>query len=154
MKRFVVITVIVASLVAAAGCELQMTTPDGYVRLQNPAWVYGRKFVSAHGVYVAVRNPLPAEGGSLDFWATAVRNELIRSKGYTLAKTAEITNADGTAGRCMDFTANIEGRRLGYAVALWVDGDKVIVAEAGGPKQEFDADRGAINAALGSVTLR
>ena len=154
MKQFLAITAAVALLVPATGCVPQMETPDGYVRLQNPAWTYARKFVSADGVYVGVRKSQSAEGGSLDFWATAVRNELVQSKGYTLVKTAEITNADGTAGRCMDFAASIEGRRLGYVVALWVDGDKVIVAEAGGPKQKFDADRKLIDAALSGITLK
>ncbi|MBN2581914.1 MAG: hypothetical protein JXL80_02525 [Planctomycetes bacterium] len=147
---------LMAGLLSAAlsGCGPTMTSPQGYVRLKEPGWTYGRRFVSADGVYVGLRKPQPAEKGTLDFWVKAIENELTVGKGYTPVKSSELTSGDGAVGRCMDFAATVDDREMRYAVAVWVAGGRVVVAEAGGPKQPFDTDRALIEAALRGVTVR
>ena len=153
MKRHAMCALLSAVLVAT-GCGPRMELPQGYVRLENPGYLWTDRAVSADGVYLAARKAESAEKGDLDFWAAAVRNELTQARGYTLDAEAPITGADGTVGRRMDFTATVEQATLGYVVAVWVRADRVVVAEAGGPKDRLDADRPAIEEALATVPLR
>ena len=157
MTRYTLFAGLAAAAVAvlAAGCvEPRLTAPDNYIRLSEPGYWHADKVVSADGVYIGVRPSRPAEGGNLDFWTTAVRNQLTGGMGYTLADEGDVTSADGTKGRRMDFSVTLENTSLGYAVALWVLDDRITIAESGGPKDKFDADRAGIEAAFESVRLK
>jgi len=145
----------VAVTVLATGCVApKLDAPDNFIRLSEPGCWYAGRVVSADGVYIAVRPSRPAEGGNLDFWTTAVRNQLTGGMGYTLEGEGDVTSAGGTKGRRMDFTVALENTSLDYAVALWVLDDRITIAEAGGPKESFDADRAGIEAAFESVRLK
>jgi len=149
--------IVAAALVAAtllAGCrEPQLTLPQNYLRLESPGDLYADRSLSADAVYLAVRRRQPAQGGSLEFWARAVRNELV-GQGYVLGAETTIASADDVPGVRLDFSHTAGGRAMGYSAAVYVHADRVTVAEAGGPKAAFDADRERLQAALASVKLR
>lgn len=142
-----------AAALGACGCA-SFKVPEGYVKLSDPGYLYQTEAVSADGVYLGLRKPQSSEDGNLDFWAKAIKNQMTGVRGYIFASEADLQSADGTPGKRMDFTANLGGRELGYAVAVWVLGKRVFVAEAGGPKDKFDADRAKIEAALKTVRLK
>lgn len=149
------LAMIVAGVVLAAGCVPgRMDVPENYVRLKEPGFLYADRAVSADGVHVAVRKPQAAQDGNLDFWARAVRNQLAVSRGYILVSEGEVSSADAVAGKRMDFTVTIENKSLSYIVAVWVQGDKVTVAEAGGPSEKVDAERACIEQILKSVNVK
>jgi hypothetical protein len=156
MKKLTLLTVLLTSALAACGCVPSggFTAPDAYVMLPHPGGFYDKEAVSADGVYFGLRTPQPSEDGTLAFWSTAIRNQLINARGYILAGEADAGSADGTPGKRLDFTATLAGREMGYFVAVWVVGKEVHVAEAGGPKDKFDTDRAKLEAALATVRLK
>lgn len=154
MIRYALVAAVLAATLATTGCQAsRLTLPENYLRLESPGYPYADRAVSADGVYLAVRKSQPAQGGNLEFWTKAVRNELA-GQGYLLTGERKVASADDVSGSQMDFTYTNEGREFGYTVAVWVDADRVIVAEAGGPKTAFDADRPRLDAALAAVKLR
>jgi hypothetical protein len=152
MTRYTLLAVVVA--LSAAGCRgPHLAAPETYLRLEKPGYLYADRVVSADGVSIAVRRPEPARDGTLDFWAKAVGNKLT-SGGYLPAGEADQVSADGLKGRRMDFSYTAGSNEFAYTVIVWVDGGNVFVAEAGGPKAAFDADRPKIEASLASINLR
>jgi len=154
MARYALLVALAATVLAAGCIEPRLKAPETFIRLDEPGYWYADKVVSADGVYIGVRPARAAEGGNLDFWTAAARNQLTGGMGYTLDNEGDVTSADGTKGRRMDFTVTLENTSLGYAVALWVLDDRITLAEAGGPKEKFDADRAAIEAAFESIRLK
>lgn len=147
--------VLVAGLAVAGGCvPSALTTPADYVRLAKPPYPYYYKAVSAEGVSLAMRQEDNPEGGTVEFWAAALKNQLVGARGYTLRGESAAASADGVAGKRMDFTANLQGRDMAYLVAVWVEGKAIIIVEAGGPKEKFAADRAKIEAALKTVRVK
>ena len=147
--------VLAAGLAVAVGCVPSgLTTPADYVRLSSPPHPYCYKAVSAEGVSLAMRQEDNPEGGTAEFWAAAVKNQLAGARGYTPAGESAVTSADGAAGKRLDFTVNLEGRDMAYLVAVWVEGKQIVIVEAGGPKEKFEADRGKIEAALKTVRVK
>jgi hypothetical protein len=154
-RKHLAIALVAAALCAPAGCARQtMETPAGFVALEPAGWLYADRAVSPDGVYVGVRASVPAEGGDLSFWNAAIRNHLTGARGYAPAGEADLASADGVAGRRMDFTVTADQRELAYTLGVWVHGDRVTVAEAGGPKAACEAARARIDAALASVTVK
>jgi len=154
MRTIALAAVLAAVSFSGAGCGKAFEAPDGYVMLPSPSYYYRAEAVSADGVYLGLREARASEEGDLAFWTKAVRNEVEQGRGYVFVSEAETRSADGTAGKRMEFTANLQGREFGYLVALWVTGKEVHVAEAGGAKEKFDVDRGKLEKALGTVRLK
>ena len=70
--------VLVAGLAMASGCvPSELTTPADYVRLSSAPYPYCYKAVSAEGVSLAMRQEENPEGGTVEFWAAALRNQLV-----------------------------------------------------------------------------
>jgi hypothetical protein len=146
---------LVAGLAVAAGCVPSgLTTPADYVRLATPPYPYVYKAVSAEGVSLAMRQEENPEGGTAEFWAAALKNQLVGARGYTLSGESAVTSADGVTGKRLDFTANLQGSDMAYLVAVWVVGKQIIIVEAGGPKEKFEADRAKIETALKTVRAK
>jgi len=153
MRRSTLVLCLVA-LVACPSCkqEDRMDVPDGFVEVGREArGDYETRAVSADGVVVALRVEPNPENGAPEFWADAVRNELTQARGYALAKEEEVKSASGLDGRLMEFTADAEGVKAAYLVAVFVKDDDVLVAEAGGKADAVAARRDALRTALLSV---
>lgn len=155
MTRYaLVVAVMIVSAGTLSGCrEPQLTMPESYLRLESPGDLYADRALSADAVYLALRKEQPAQGGNLEFWFRAVRNELV-GQGYVLGAETKIASTDDVPGVRLDFSHAAGGRAMGYSAAVWVHADRVTVAEAGGPKAAFDADHDRLHTALTSVKLR
>ena len=152
MKRILTATIL-AVLAAAAGCGPTMDLPDGFVRAHKPGlFGYALRGVSADGVVAGVRDSYenPANG-TLSFWATAIRNELIRSRGYVPVADEAVKSDTGVCGRLMTFGAERSGAAFTYVVAVYVTGRQVHVAEAGGRAEAVGPKTASLKTALLSV---
>ena len=57
--------------------------------------------------------------GDVAFWAETLRRDLVDRRGYQFVADGEVENADGEAGRWLELTANHNGERVDYLVAVW-----------------------------------
>jgi D-tyrosyl-tRNA(Tyr) deacylase len=150
---------IALSCVLAMSCRV-MDTPQGFVivkhHLQFPLLPTGDGVqfaaVAASGSRLQVQEHCNAEGGSLEFWGAAVERELSEGRGYQLLGTQPLACASGLAGRELVFRSGADPATVHYLVAVFVDGDRLLVAEAGGEPQSFAGELPAIRTAL--ATLR
>lgn len=137
-----------------------ITTPDGFVSLDQPGWsVYDYRATTPHGVVIAARQIRQRAGSdvppaSLDFWAEATRLRLRTSAGYALLEEQPFETADGTTGLRMTFGRDQAQTPYRYDVVLVVTPKFVHVLEAGGERELFDAASDDIDRALESYVVR
>jgi ABC-type sugar transport system substrate-binding protein len=118
-----------------------MQMPSGFVEVEaNQRGPYIQRAVSADGVVIALRSETNPKDATLDFWVTAIRDELVNRRGYTLAKEEPVEAANGAKGKLLTCTANRSGAEFTYLAAVYVMGGQVLVAEAGG-KSDNVVDR-------------
>ncbi len=131
MRRLFTIAIVASAVLS--GCELKIKAPPGFVEVQGQTYdSYDLRSVSADGVVIGLRTEDNPKDGTLDFWATAVRNELVGHRGYKLVKDEPVESVSGAPGRLLTFSANRSGARFTYMAAVYVIGQKVAVIEAGG----------------------
>jgi len=78
------LTAITIALAGAAlcGCEPTIQMPPGFVEVgKYNLGTYDQRAVSADGVVVALRSETNPKNASLDFWVTAIRDELVKHRG-------------------------------------------------------------------------
>ena len=110
-----------------------------------------RSSVGANGNRLEIRNEQNAEGGTLAFWTEAVQKELVQARGYRLASVRDVVTANGLAGKELSFTVERNLVKYGYLVTLFVDGARLLVAEAGGEEKALLAELTAIRTALAAL---
>jgi hypothetical protein len=147
------LTAIVLACVALGGCEPKMQMPPGFVEVDKyDLGPYDQRAVSADGVVVALRSETNPKNASLDFWVTAIRDELVNRRGYFLTKKEPLAQSGDTApGRLMTFTAQRSGVEFTYMVVVYVQGGKVLIAEAGGKSETVVHRMADLRKALSSV---
>jgi hypothetical protein len=140
---------------AVAGCgrPFDVRTPSGFVELsdQPDAWAY--RAVSSEGVVMGVR-VVSGERGDLGFWTRAVTLQITRANGYLLTGTTEVASEDGTRGTELAFRQVDGDRAYAYRVRLFVAGERLFVAEAGGPDALMTEKAQALDRSLASLRLR
>jgi len=154
MRRLTLALVLaVAATVAAAGCAAHtMTLPANFVPFDKPgAGPYIVRGVSADGVVAGLRTQENRKEATLDFWAEAVKNELVEGRGYKFQAAEDIRAAGGQAGRLLSFTSESSGVDFTYLVALYVLPDTIILAEAGGKTDALKPKLADIKKALATV---
>ncbi len=148
-----IVAAAVLCVLGAGGCQPKLDLPDGFVEVPDRAdGLYDLRAVSADGVALAVRTHSNPDGGTLEFWAEAVRNELTTARGYQLLTDEPVESAAGEAGRLMTLSARRGGVEFTYLVAVYVPGRKVSVVEAGGRADAVKGRLGALKNAM--LTLR
>jgi hypothetical protein len=134
---------------SAGGCASEMQWPPGFVEVDRDSrGPFTQRAVSADGVVVALRAEPNPKDATVDFWVSAVREELVNRRGYTLAKEEAATSADGAPGKLLTFTAQRSGVEFTYVTALYVKGREVLVGEAGGKTEAFTPKADAIRKCL------
>jgi len=93
---------------------------------------YDQRLVSADGVVIGLRSQTTHSPGTLEFWSKAVANELTNNKGYQLAGAEDATGTNGRKCKFMTFHYSLRGNSMTYLLAIFVDGQGVLLAEAGG----------------------
>ena len=134
------------------GPSVAMTPPTDFVVVEDEGGVpYEVRATSAHGVVLAARTVSNQPQGNLRFWEDAVKNRLRTTGGYALLEESEIRAASGQSGRFLKFGRDERSQTYVYWLALFVTADDVVVVEAGGRQDRFDAAEESVVSALRSV---
>ena len=145
---------VLAGLAAGCGGAVELPEPDGFVVLdesrQSP---FAERATTAGGVVIGVRELDNDPHGPLAFWVDAVKERLRRAGGYALVGEEEVRAASGQVGRRLRFGRDQGARGYSYWVTLFVAGDRLVVVEAGGPTDAFEAARDDLAAAIDGVRL-
>jgi hypothetical protein len=149
----VLILVVLAGLVSAAGCNLRaLSLPPDFIKVDKAdLGAYTVRGVSADGVVVGLRSEPNPEGGTLGFWTEAIVNRLVRERGYTPAGSEEIRSDGGTPGRLLTFSADRQGTTFTFLVAVYVQGPDILIAEGGGKAGDVEPKKADIRKSLLSV---
>ena len=153
MRRSVTATMLFAASILA-GCvgEVRMDLPESFVPVgQSERGLYDMRAVSADGDVLATRKISTDGKGTIEFWSKAVTNQLAEQRGYKLLKTEAVKSAGGAAGTLLTFSARRSGTPFTYMVALFIKGDSILVAEAGGKAENIKAQSAQVRKALLSV---
>ncbi|MHC4982024.1 MAG: hypothetical protein ACYTF6_02510 [Planctomycetota bacterium] len=150
--RYAIITTVLAGAFAIAGCAGDMDLPENFVHVgKDKLDDYHVRGISADGVVVGLRSEDNAKKGTIEFWTQAIEDELKTGRGYKLTASEEIESRGGLAGRLMTFSTHLRGAEFKYLLAIYLKGDKVLIAEAGGKADVLDKHAPALREALLSV---
>lgn len=103
--------------------------PTGYVPVDRLHGEFAGRAISAEGVVIAVRTRDHKPQGTLDFWTSVVKKELIEGKGYAFKSGKDLQD-----GRALLFTAP----SAAYYVALFVRPSRIYTVEIAGPREEVE----------------
>ena len=142
------LTLVALTLALAAGCgaSFDMSTPGGFVELDDDAYDY--RATNADGVVIAVRELDNDPRGDLEFWAGAVDAKLRRR--YSAQSVHEIETDRGLAGVQIRYLHHRNGRPHHYWATIFVTADTVYLLEAGGDHEFFDANRDTVEQTISS----
>lgn len=140
----------VALVVGMSGCTPLLTTPDGFVQLEERTR-YDYRATTADGLVIAARKIDHDPKGSIEFWVQAIENEMRNRGGYALLGKTQVKTARGLSGTQLRF-GHDQGREphLYYVVIFVTDGD-VYLLEAGGTKVLVEKHAIQIDAAFQSL---
>ena len=149
--RATLLTIVLTLLGACAS----FAPPDGYVGIERPRRAYELEAVSALNCRYRIRRVDAGANGTLSFWTDAITNELVKSRGYERVAAEPITTSSGVTGHELRFRTASGGIEYSYLVSLVPDrswlSDSILVVEAGGVADVFEADLAAIRAAVASL---
>ena len=141
MKRT---TILLLSLAACGGIPMKPEgCPAEFVPVDRGAYEW--RVMSARGVVIARRDFPRQHEETLDFVATVTRKEFEEARGYAFVSEEKAGN-----GQSMLFAA---GETASYLVTVWVTERQIVVVEAGGPKEAFEADAAAVRAWLAKMKV-
>lgn len=151
--RWKALVTVLAMAAAVGGCQqVKMDVPGSFVSVgKDNLGPYDQRAVSADGVVLACRTQDNAKHATLDFWAKAIKNELAGKPGYSLTSDDPAHSYAGLEGRLMVFSATRRGAAFTYMLGVFVKGDRVILAEAGGRTDAVKPLNNDLKAAMLSV---
>jgi hypothetical protein len=141
----------VALFLAASGCAPLLTTPAGFVELDERRTQYDYRATTADGLVIAARKIDHDPKGSMEFWVQAIENEMRNRGGYALLGKTPVKTKRGLAGTQLRF-GHDQGREphLYYIVIVVTEGDLYLL-EAGGTKALLEKNAAQIAAAFQSL---
>lgn len=148
MKLVAVIAIVAA--VSLTGCITRtMTLPPGFVRIEDAnVGQYAVRGMSADGVMIALRAEKNPQNGNLAFWSQAIATQMVSGRGYKAAGSEDVTSAAGTPGRLLTFTLQKQGVQFTYLLTVFVQGDEILLGEAGGKSGDVEPKLAEIRKAL------
>lgn len=155
MRRMIVVFAL-ALVPAVSGCRgFDLEPPADFVELEEPEYSgYALRATNARGVVVAVRALDNERGGSLAFWAEAIRGRLRDARGYALLEEKDVTCASGETGRRMRFGRDEGTRPYVYELTLFVCESELFVVEAGGQREDYEDVRAEVDRAVAGFTIQ
>ncbi len=136
-------------LLAPVSCRT-IQSPTGYLPLEpHGELVYHA--VAPNGNRIEIREHENREEGTVDYWARAVRRELVEGRGYSVQGEREIRSRDEAPGREILFSAEHQLREYLYLVAITADAGRVQIVEAGGERTALEPDLPAIRAMVDTL---
>ena len=141
------------SLVALLTSCLSIDAPPGFLEIDAPAGQL--KLLTADEAKLWVREFTDSEGGTLEFWADALQNDLIDNRGYTLIEARETSDAVRRPAREWRYEMTVGGRVYGFLVSLcrvddWGD-DSLRISQFVAEKSQFDTHLEEVRKAIASV---
>jgi|GEM_PF-427553 len=152
---------ILALLATLGGCSspLRMTPPEGFLILEESRTEI--KAASSDSILLWARSFDDPYAGDLDFWSSALYNELVEQRGYTLISEQPLHVEQGadhgqvSAGREMLFQVTTHGAVYSYLVSLFVaaeaDSGEICVVELVGQGEGFDRTLDDVRRAIMTV---
>jgi len=138
-----------AALLLAAACSTPIKLPSSFVQLRDDG--EGFRAVTSDDARVWVRRMYEPTLGDIAFWAETLKRDFVDERGYELVGEGEAANAAGETGRWIEVTANVQGDRVDYLVAVWVDGNWLKVVEFAAAHDVYVERVEAVKAALATV---
>lgn len=129
----------------AAACAAPITLPKDFLVLDRSG---DYQAVTGDDARVWIREFEDPNEASLAFWSTAIEHEFTQQRGYDLVGKGGIKNRYGDDGMWFECAANLRGERIGYFVAIWVDGRDVHVVEFAARAETFAARLESVRTAL------
>jgi len=155
MKRLIPLLAI--ALAAGCGPGFELTLPDRFVDLTDDPDVrrghFHMRATTPDGVVVGVQELDHRVDGSLVFWSEAVTRRVRDHQGYALLAEEDITSGTGERGHLMRFGRDLEGHAYRYTVALFVTPDRIVVVEAGGREEPYEALEEGIERSIRAMRL-
>jgi hypothetical protein len=147
-KKLILAACLALSPVSTSACGrgFGIETPDGFAELESND-DYRYRATTAEGVVLAVRREDNDPKGGLDFWASAVENEL-STRGYEKITAKDIQSKNGIPGKQLRYKVSKNGRPNVLWVAVFVTGSRVVVLETGGDEAHFSHVESKVSQAL------
>lgn len=139
------------ALALLAGCAAPITLSKEFVTLVDHRAAADFRAVTGDDARVWMRRFEDRNEGDLTFWAKSLEYDFVQQRGYDLVAQGESKDAAGRAGKWFQCTANVRGERIGYLVAVWVDGVEITVVEFAARADVFEARVEEIKKALHTV---
>jgi hypothetical protein len=150
-----ILTAIALAVLALAGCgkPIEARAARGFVELSDTG-AYDFRAVAPEGVAVAARVVKLDEPTEVAFWERAVSLRMRELDGYALVEAKDVRAYDGSPGRELSFGHDEEGKPFVYRIRVFVIGDKLLVVEAGGSRDQMKAFASSVDWMLEQIRLR
>lgn len=139
------------SALVMVGCAAPITLSRDFLTLAGHDGDADYRAVTGDDARVWVRRFRDPNAADLAFWAKALEHDFVQQRGYDLVDKGDVKNGDGEPGRWFECAANVRGNRVGYLIAVWVDGDEVLVVEFAAQSDVFAARVESVRKALRTV---
>lgn len=146
-------SLLIVAALPLGSCAIQMDLPQEFLVLQTSGDQL--KATTPEDARVWVREFADPDGGTLDFWAATLKNDLIDNRGYRLQREDDVQDGSGRPGRLMELLATVGGEQQGYLVAVFtvpgMFGDSVRVLEFAARKEVYDRHVESVRAAISTL---
>jgi hypothetical protein len=136
------------ALIVLSACGT-FVAPQGFATYDD--WLEPYRAVSPEGVVFSQRTEEQKPQADLPFWKEALKNRMTQA-GYVFQRDGDIS-AHGTAGYVIELAAPFGPEDYGYIVAIFPEGDDLVLFEAAGEVKKLEARRAAILAAIEASPL-
>jgi hypothetical protein len=148
--RWLCVALVAVATAACGGQQLQMDTPDGFVRYQKKD---GLAFITADGVRVRSRLVRNYPKADLAFWLDAMEKHLV-SRGFVAQPRRCFQTAAGREACTAEFVVPHGAEDWVMAETVMLDGDQLVVLEAAGPFARYQKSAPALAKAYLSLSPR
>lgn len=146
---------------AACGRPFDVKTAPGLVELDDQGPAYDYRAIAPEGVVVGVKVVDIGDKGDLAFWTRATSLRMHQLDGYALLGESDVKSRNGIAGHEMRFGHDQSGKPYLYTLRVYVkpkscvfcSGSRLFVVETGGPKDEVERYRQALDWIEASLKL-
>jgi hypothetical protein len=150
----IVLLALLLGLSTACAKGFDVKGAPGFVEVHEKSSAYDYRAIVPDGVAVAVRSVPVEDGTDTAFWERAILLRMRELDGYALTSSSDVKSNDGLVGRELDFGHDEQCKPYTYRVRLFVKGDKLVLAEAGGASEEMERWRPSVDWMLSSVRAR
>jgi hypothetical protein len=137
------------SSLSACAPTIKAQAPADFAAYQKEGQVY--RTLNANGVVLRVKIIEEKAGAKLNFWKEAIHTRM--SANDYIFRDSSTTTMNGQEAKVLEYATPLGAEDYAYLVAVAVDGDRVILAEAGGELSDYTKARSALLKALPSVKV-